>query len=142
MVVVYFQNTVLIVKEMNLIIVILIVAFASVHHNGNPREKSLKEKKVVGSYEAKNGEETRKVVLLLNGILEVHANGKKVEEGTYKDEATWKIVGKEVHVGNEKLEWVFKIESNGDLTKIAKISNRKREKARKSGPIYFKKLKE
>ena len=57
---------------------------------------------IVGSYKA---EDTVKFVFLENGKCESYVGGK------LKDEATWKIVGKEVHVFfNKKEAGIFKIE--------------------------------
>ena len=82
------------------------------------------EEKVVGSYEvSEEAGDTFKLVLLDNGRFEIHSDGKKVEEGT------WKIDAKEVHVlgDGKEVASVMKIESNGDLTHIANIGEERTE---------------
>ena len=91
------------------------------------------EKKVIGEYELKEGERTFKLVLLENGKGEIY---RKEEKGT------WKISGKEVHVGIEGVTvLVYKIEPNGDLTWIANIRGGKREDVPIKEHFTFKKLK-
>jgi len=90
------------------------------------KELKAEEKKVVGEYERKKGETSRKLVLLENRKIETYKNGEKRLDGT------WKISGKEVHVdAEENSTWVFKIEPNGDLTFIAYIDDGKRQEATK-----------
>ena len=82
------------------------------------------EEKVVGSYEvSEEAGDTFKLVLLDNGRFEIHFDGKKAEEGT------WKIDAKEVHVlgDGKEVASVMKIESNGDLTHIANIGEERTE---------------
>ena len=88
------------------------------------------EKKVVGSYEAKK---SAKHVLLENGKSETWILGVKRHGGT------WKIDGKEVHIGIEKLTHVCKIEPNGDLILIAKISDGKRTDVAKENQFIWEK---
>jgi len=90
------------------------------------------EEKLVGSYEAKK---SAKHVLLENGKSETWILGVKRHGGT------WKIVGEEVHIGIEKLTQVCKIEPNGDLTLIAKISDGKRTDVSKENQYIWEKLK-
>ena len=74
------------------------------------RSLTEEEKKVVGSYEAKVGGATVKLVFLENGKVEHYRN----EEGR-----DWKIDGKKVHVVSKNSTSIYKIEPNGDLTWIA-----------------------
>mgnify|MGYP000288857121 CR=1 FL=1 len=55
------------------------------------------------------------------------------------DEETWNISGTEVHIGEGNPIYVYKIESNDDLTFIATIAGEKR--IEESGETTFKKLK-
>ena len=100
--------------------------------------------KLFGSYEMKiEGflPNTFRYVLLENGKVEFYENGAKKEDGT------WKIVRKEVHVSSEGGLYevaVYKIEPNGDLTFIAYIDNGKRQEATKEFQEFqntFKKIK-
>ena len=88
------------------------------------------EEKLVGSYEAKK---SAKHVLLENGKSETWILGVKRHGGT------WKIDGKEVHVGIEKLTHVCKIKPNGDLILIAKISDGKRTDVAKENQFILEK---
>jgi len=90
------------------------------------------EEKLVGSYEAKK---SAKHVLLENGKSETWILGVKRHGGT------WKIAGKEVHIGIEKLTHVCKIEPNGDLILIAKISDGKRTDVAKENQFIWEKTK-
>jgi hypothetical protein len=74
------------------------------------RSLTEEEKKVVGSYEAKVGGATVKLVFLENGKVEHYRN----EEGR-----EWKIDGKKVHVVSKNTTSIYKIEPNGDLIWIA-----------------------
>ena len=104
------------------------------------------EEKLVGSYEW----DILEFILLENGKFESWTDGEK------DGEATWVIVGKEVHFVEEgksafafsdmnfsaaKIE-VCKIESSGDLTLIAAIIDGKRTGFAKEDQITFKRLKE
>ena len=88
------------------------------------------EEKLVGSYEAKK---SAKHVLLENGKSETWILGVKRHGGT------WGIDGKEVHIGIEKLTHVCKIEPNGDLILIAKISDGKRTDVAKENQFIWEK---
>ncbi len=65
--------------------------------------------------------------------LKLFFNGLKI------DEETWNISGTEVHIGEGNPIYVYKIESNDDLTFIATIAGEKR--IEESGETTFKKLK-
>ena len=106
----------------NLITILILFAFGC--------GKSLKEEDVVGSYEW----DILEFVLLENGKFEAWTDGEK------DGEATWVIVGKEVHVGSEKERAVFKVEPNGDLTCIAHIGDGRKDFATKDFKS-FKKVK-
>ena len=69
------------------------------------------EEQLAGSY--KDGPYT--FVLLENGTVAFYRDGKKADEGP------WKVDGKEVHFGSGHSVDVFRIEDNGDLTRIADI---------------------
>ena len=99
------------------------------------KELTPEEKKVVGAYEIKKGDDTAKLVLLENGMLEIYDNGEKIIG------LKWKLVGKEVHVDLETRIRVYKIEPNRDLTEIAKIRNEKRFEVSKEHQFTFKKIK-
>ena len=94
------------------------------------KELTPEEKKVVGSYEAKK---SAKHALLENGKSETWILGVKRHGGT------WEIDGKEVHIGIEKLTHVCKIEPNGDLILIAKISDGKRTDVAKENQFILEK---
>jgi hypothetical protein len=102
-----------------------------------PVKELTAEEKVVGTYEAKVDKRTFKAVFLENGKAESYKNGEK------GDEATWKIVGNEVHAsGDGKTTTVFKIKPNGDLTFIATINKTgKREGVLKRDQSTHKKIK-
>ena len=94
------------------------------------------EEKIVGTYEKKFDEGTMKLVFLGNGTVEKYKNGEKT------DDFEWKIVGKEVHLGDGMPPVsVGKIEPNGDLTTIAEIWKRERKDEKKEDQITFKKIK-
>jgi len=99
-----------------------------------PKPLSPEEQKIVGSYEAKKGEDSFKLVLLENRKIEANVT---LQEVLKDSEGTWKIVEKEVHVGDEKSLDVFKIEPNGDLTWIGT----NHADVNVGGYIHFKKLK-
>ena len=78
----------------------------------------------------------RKMVLLENGTVEKYKNGEKT------DDFEWKIVGKEVHLGDGMPPVsVGKIEPNGDLTAIAEIDGGGRKDYSKEDQVTFKKIK-
>ena len=93
--------------------------------------------KLFGSYEIKEDGETIRIVLLENGKYEAWIDGEK------KDDGTWKIEAKEVYLleDGEEIPYILKIESNGELTMIARIKDNKREEAPKQHQRTFKKLK-
>ena len=100
------------------------------------KELTPEENKAVGEYELVDADgNTTKLVLLENGKVEIYFNDEKI------DEATWKIVGKEVHVGSEKERAVFKVEPNGDLTCIASIRGGKRTELPNEAQGTWKKVK-
>ena len=92
------------------------------------------------SYEIKKDGETKKFVLHENGKYEAWIDGEK------KDDGTWKFEAKEVYVNiledGKEITYILKIESNGELTMIARIKDNKREEAPKQHQRTFKKLKE
>ena len=101
------------------------------------RKITAEEEKLVGSYDntmsVSEGLGEERVVFLKNGTVESYLNGKKVEV------EKWKLVGKEVHTGDEMITCIYKIEPNGDLTWFAWIIDGKRTDRRQ---VTFKKLKE
>jgi len=105
----------------NLITILILFAFGC--------GKSLtEEEKLVGTYEAKRGETTLKIVFLENRKAEKYSRRMGNFFGEQKvNDGTWKLVGKEVHLFFEKEAGVFKIETNGDLTMIAEIIDGKRK---------------
>ena len=92
----------------------------------SPREK------LAGSYGNNFDGIVSKLVFLENGKVKTFFNGLKI------DEETWNISGTEVHIGEGNPIDVYKIESNGDLTFIAKIADGKRKE--ESGETTYKKL--
>ena len=102
--------------------------------------KSLTEEEVIGSYETEMVGRTFKNVFLENGKYVSYINGEKMSE------SSWKIVGKDVHVGREedfeKNKAVYKIEPNGDLIFFALIRDEKEIVTPNEFRITFKKLKE
>ena len=101
------------------------------------KELTPEEKKIVGTYELKNGGDTFRNVFLDNGVLEAFEKGKKCEE-----EYKWTIVGKEVHVewGNGRV-LIYRINSDGSLTDIATIIGGERTDRRKEYQFTYKKIK-
>ena len=81
----------------------------------------MEEKDVVGTYQIKNEHGSLKIAFLKNGQGHIDEDGDLAF-------SNWKIFGKEVHLGDEKLLSciVFKLEPSGDLTEIATTSNGKR----------------
>ena len=81
-----------------------------------PKELTLEEK-VVGEYEI-TGKDTVRVVLLRDGIVESYLNGNKREKG-----GKWGI-GKdeELHIEDEDFTCVYRINQDGSITVIARIS--------------------
>ena len=93
------------------------------------------EKKVVGTYEAKDG---KRVVLLDNGIVELYENGKKDEV-----EHKWSISKEgEIHATDSEGDiFIFRINKDGSITIIARIRDGKKEEAPKEAQMTFKKIK-
>ena len=90
--------------------------------------KEIPEEDVIGSYELPDKRGPIKLNFLENGKVEFHPSVGIKEDGT------WKIVRKEVHVSSEGGPYevaVCKIEPNGDLTFIAYIDDGKRQEATK-----------
>ena len=96
--------------------------------------KSLTKEDVVGSYKARRSANGKKV-FLENGTAVWYVQDEKLWE------SKWKIVGKEVHVGDEQSSQVYKIEPNGDLTGMAWIKDGKRLETPKEKQHIFKILK-
>ena len=111
----------------------ILILFVAV---GCSKSLTEEEKKVVGSYKRLRPEPQR-FDLLENGKATFYVNGEKT------DDFEWKIVGKEVHLGDGMPPVdVGKIEPNGDLTAIAEIDGGGRKDYSKEDQITFKKLKE
>ena len=123
-------------KYITLVIGLLVVGCGKTENATvtEPKPLSREEQKLVGSYEAKKGENSFKLVLLENRKIEANVTLQEVLEDS---EGTWKIVEKEVHVGDKKSSDVFKIEPNGDLTWIGT----NHVDVNVGGYIHFKKLK-
>ena len=115
---------------MQRILIVLVVGLLAVGCG-----KSFTEEDVVGTYEIKAEGNPMKLVLHENWTMELHISDVKVED------AKWKMVGKEIHKRTPGKVSIFKIESNGDLTVIARIRNGKREDAPKEEQATFKKIK-
>jgi len=132
-------------KYITLIIGLLVVGC------GTPVKELTLEEKVVGTYEVKVDSgglfkgATLKLVLHENGNGELSVNGSKSA-----GDNTWKIVGKEVHLGSEKGAggrggWaVFKIEPNGELSWLGEIDDvddgKLREFPKEERPPNFRKI--
>ena len=100
------------------------------------KELTLREK-AIGTYEAKEGEDTIRVVLLETGIGEGYENGKKKT-----DDAKWELVEGEIHLTQSRQDIVvFSINKDGSLAFIAEIIRNKREDLPKDGQWIFKKIK-
>ena len=98
--------------------------------------KKLKEEDVIGTYEAKRGNFTFRLVLLENGTSERYLDEEK-ENGE-----PWKLVENEVHLWEmPSSPSVYKIEPNGDLTYIAYIEDGKRKDREKNNELTWAKLK-
>ena len=124
---------------MGLLVLVAGILFFFIRDKGEKKRQLAKpvkeltlEERVIGEYEVKR---SAKHVLLGNGKSETWILGVKRHGGT------WKIVEKEVHVGIEKITHVHKIEPNGDLTLIAKISDGKRTNVSKENQYIWEKLK-
>ena len=108
-----------------------------VEAKGEVKELTLEEK-VVGTYEVSLGEDTMRMVFLVNGIVERYENGKKEEE-----EGNWKITAQgEIHLNPEGKNFLFRINEDGSITIVARIdADGKREEAPKEDQETFKKIK-
>jgi hypothetical protein len=101
------------------------------------KELTLREK-VVGEYEFKKNGDTRRAVLLENGIVEFYRNGKKREK-----ECKWEISKEsEIHVIEDDYVGIFRINPDGSKTQIAvkPIGGKKRAVPKKI-QITYKKIK-
>ena len=101
------------------------------------KELTLREK-VVGEYEFKKNGDTRRAVLLENGIAEFYRNGKKREK-----ECKWEISKEsEIHVIEDDYVGIFRINPDGSKTQIAvkPIGGEKRAVPKKI-QITYKKIK-
>ena len=88
--------------------------------------------KLIGSYEAKIGTSSNKLVLLENGKAQRDPPIYSISFGT------WKLVGRGNHVVFGLDTSVYKIEPNGDLTLIASIYDSKRKDVSKEKQHIFK----
>ena len=97
------------------------------------------EEKVVGTYEFKEGEDTLRMVVLKNGVMEAYENGKK-PEGDYK----WSI-SKEGEIHTTNLGGgigVSRINKDGSITFIVEIDkDGKRTEIPKEDQDTWKKIK-
>ena len=77
--------------------------------------KELTKEDVIGTYEMKVEEETARMVILKNGIVESYLKDEKMDEGNIL------IINREVHIKSKTNEGVsvLRQEPNGDLTWIA-----------------------
>ena len=100
------------------------------------KELTAEEKKVVGTYEMKEGEDILKLVLLENGIWESYEKSKKDGDGKW-------VISKEgeMHITDEDGTGVLRINKNGSLTAIAEIIRNKREDIPKEEQVTIKKIK-
>ena len=98
---------------------------AGLKAEGKAVKKLTLKERVAGSYEPTFGNfepGSVKYIFHENGKFENWQNGKIVEA------SKWKIVGKEIHVDDfESDTYIYIIESNGNLTEIAVISDGKRQ---------------
>ena len=77
--------------------------------------------KVAGTYESKRPDDTWRITLLENRVLETYLNGEK--HGGY----LWKIAGEEIRVeANGSRGRIYRINSDGSLTSIAYLDEGKR----------------
>ena len=113
------------------ILMLLIVLSLSGCRALPPIKKMSLEESVVGTYKKRNGEITYRFVFLDNGIFEANRNDSKVNE------LKWKVEDEQVHVGTWSASGdlplnvlVYRIEPNGDLTRIAHIHDGNREGTR------------
>ena len=113
-----------------------------------PVKELTAEEKVVGTYEAKIGEDTLRVAFLENGIFEKCTDGEKDvgREGGQEvgREYKWKVVNGEIHIEDEDGDIgvdVARINKDGTITGIAEIRNGKREDFPKGDQVTFRKIK-
>jgi hypothetical protein len=102
------------------------------------KELTKEEKKVVGTYEMKEGEDILKLVFLENGVYEFYENGKK----DYEDK--WSIVDGEIHVFLDKMSYmisVSRINKDNSYSMIAVIIEGKRTDFSKEYQLTYKKIK-
>ena len=59
--------------------------------------KELTKEDLIGTYEVKRGEETARIVILKNGIVESYFNDEKIDEGNIL------IINEEVHIKSKKM---------------------------------------
>ena len=102
------------------------------------KKLTAEEEKLVGSYEAKIGDTTLKLVFFENGKSEFSENGEKKKDGTWEMPLLRFELGKEVHVGYENSKSFYKIEPNGDLTEIANIVDGEREEVQRVQTTFTK----
>ena len=102
------------------------------------KELTKEEKKVVGTYEMKEGEDILKLVFLENGVYEFYENGKK----DYEDK--WSIVDGEIHVFLDKMSYmisVSRINKDNSYSMIAVIIEGKRTDFSKEYQLTYNKIK-
>lgn len=104
----------------------------------NPVKKLTLEEKVVGEYQIKEGESSRRLVLLDNGFAESYTNGKKEDRN-----GKWKISKEgEIHVTDpDGGIIVCRINKDGSITGIAEMDDGKREDLPKEQQVTAKKIK-
>ena len=112
-------------------LILLIALLLSGCRSLPPIKKMSFEESVVGTYERRNGEITVRFVFLDNGVFESNRNDSKVNE------LKWKMEDEQVHVGTWSAPnalpinvLVYRIEPNGNLTRIAHIHDGNREGTR------------
>ena len=107
------------------------------------KKLTVEEEKLVGSYEAKIGDTTLKLVFFENGQSEFSANGEEKKDGTWEMARLRFELGKEVHVDYENFKSFYKIESNGDLTWVSYIKDGERREVKTIDyKVTWKKVKE
>ena len=100
------------------------------------KELTKEEKKVVGTYEMKEGEDILKLVFLENGVYEFYENGKK----DYEDK--WSIVDGEIHVKVDNgTIVVWRINKDKSITSNSVIVRGERTDEPKEDQRTYKKLK-
>ena len=102
-----------------------------------PEEQKALRESVIGAYEIKyNKDNIHKRVLLENGIVEHHFDGKKLEE------QKWVIVNGQIHMilFPEFLD-VYRINSDKSITRIADVKEGKRTDYPKERQLIWEKIK-